>query len=230
MTTDSQVHDTATTMAETYGATTSRTNAPSAIAPEKKPKKFTCVDFKRWKQKTFFYLTTLCLQWFTFEEAPEEISVEDLIVRLRIKVDSKAIEIRSKENSSISRTNIVEYDHNNSKKWKKDGQKNNQPKKKFKEKCFNCGKIGHKSMDCRAPKKGKKKDQANMAEPKKEMNYMCVMLSECNLVGNPREWWMDSGATHHVCANKELFVAFALVQVEEKIYMANSTTAKVEGT
>ncbi|PHU23175.1 hypothetical protein BC332_08282 [Capsicum chinense] len=69
-----------------------------------------------------------------------------------------------------------------------------------------------------------------MAESKKEMDGLCVMLSECNLMRNPREWWMDFGATHHVYANKELFAAFALAQGKEKIYMANSATAKVEGT
>ncbi|KAF3623558.1 putative glucan endo-1,3-beta-glucosidase A-like [Capsicum annuum] len=90
--------------------------------------------------------------------------------------------------------------------------------------------IGHKSTDCCAPKKGKKKNQENLAESKKEMDDLCAMLSECNLVGNPCEWWMDSGATCYVCANKELFSTFAPAQVEEKIYMENSATAKVEGT
>ncbi|PHT59108.1 hypothetical protein CQW23_01471 [Capsicum baccatum] len=61
------------------------------------------------------------------------------------------------------------------------------------------------------------------------MDYLCAMLSECNLVGNHREWWMDSDATRHVCANKELFATFTLAQGEEKIYMANSATAKVGG-
>ncbi|PHT70958.1 hypothetical protein T459_26062 [Capsicum annuum] len=64
----------------------------------------------------------------------------------------------------------------------------------------------------------------------KECDDLCAMLSECNLVGNPREWWMDFGATRHVCANKELFSSFALAQVEEMIYLANSATAKVEVT
>ncbi|PHT38166.1 hypothetical protein CQW23_21739 [Capsicum baccatum] len=85
-------------------------------------------------------------------------------------------------------------------------------------------------MDCRAPKKGKEKDQANMVESNEECDDMCAMFSECNLVGNPCEWWMDSSATRHVCANKELFSSFAPAQVEEMIYIANSTTAKVEGT
>ncbi|PHT71978.1 hypothetical protein T459_22763 [Capsicum annuum] len=68
-------------------------------------------------------------------------------------------------------------------------------------------------MDCRAPKKGKKKDQANMIESNKECDDLCAMFSECNLAGNPRKWWMDSGATRHVCANKELFSSFAPAQV-----------------
>ncbi|PHT69878.1 hypothetical protein T459_24982 [Capsicum annuum] len=84
--------------------------------------------------------------------------------------------------------------------------------------------------DCRALMKGKKKDQENVAESKKEIDNLCSMISECNLVGNPRDWWMDFGATHHVCANKELFSTFAPDQGEEKIFMANSVTAKVEET
>ncbi|KAF3663650.1 hypothetical protein FXO37_11877 [Capsicum annuum] len=68
-----------------------------------------------------------------------------------------------------------------------------------------------------------------MSESKNEMDDLCAMLSECNLVGNPREWWMDSGSTRHICANKELFAAFALAQGEEKIYLANFATTKVEG-
>ncbi|PHU18266.1 hypothetical protein BC332_13961 [Capsicum chinense] len=132
--------------------------------------------------------------------------------------------------STISHTNATQAMAPTEKPEKFVGNENNQPKKKFKGKCFNCSKIGHKSMDCHAPKKGKKKDQANMAESKKEMNDLYAMLFECNLVGNPRKWWVDSGATRHVCANKELFSMFALDQVEEKIYMANSAIAKVEGT
>ncbi|PHT64877.1 hypothetical protein T459_29302 [Capsicum annuum] len=98
----------------------------------------------------------------------KEMSVEDLIVRLRIEEDNKATERRSKENSTINGAHIVEDDQNNSKKRKKAERRSHQPKKKFKEKCFNCGKIGHKSTDCRAPKKGKKKDQENMIESNKE--------------------------------------------------------------
>ncbi|PHU18030.1 hypothetical protein BC332_13725 [Capsicum chinense] len=37
-------------------------NSPPAMAPAEKPEKFAGIDFKRWQQKMFFYLTTLFLQ------------------------------------------------------------------------------------------------------------------------------------------------------------------------
>ena len=37
-------------------------------APAEKPGKFSGVNFKRWQQKMFFYLTTLSLQKFIKEE------------------------------------------------------------------------------------------------------------------------------------------------------------------
>ncbi|KAF3661646.1 putative glucan endo-1,3-beta-glucosidase A-like [Capsicum annuum] len=117
----------------------------------------------------------------------KEMTVEDLIVQLRIEEDNKAAERRSKGNSTINGAHIVEDNQNNSKKRKKAGQRSNQPKKKFKGKCFNCGKTDHKSTDCRALKKDKKKNQAKMIESNKECDDLCAMFSECNLVGNPRE-------------------------------------------
>ncbi|KAF3635117.1 putative glucan endo-1,3-beta-glucosidase A-like [Capsicum annuum] len=91
------------------------------------------------------------------------MSVEDLIVRLRIEEDNKDVARRLRGNSAMSGANIIEDDKNKSKKRKKAGNKSNQPRKKFKGKYFNCGKICHKSTNYHAPKKEKKKDQANRA-------------------------------------------------------------------
>ncbi|XP_070028726.1 uncharacterized protein [Nicotiana sylvestris] len=48
-------------------ASTSRT---PTLAPTEKPEKFSELDFKRWQQKMFFYLTTLSLQKFIKEDVP----------------------------------------------------------------------------------------------------------------------------------------------------------------
>ncbi|PHT98669.1 hypothetical protein BC332_32403 [Capsicum chinense] len=141
-----------------------------------KPRNFEGIDFKRWQQKMFFYLTTLCLQRFTVEEAPE------------------VPEGTPKKECFL----IVEA-------WK------------------------HSDFLCRNYiLSGLTDDLYNVYSRTKTAKELRGTL-ERNLVGNPREWWMDSCTTRHVCANKELFSTFAPVQVEEKIYMANSATAKVEG-
>ncbi|PHT68667.1 hypothetical protein T459_28154 [Capsicum annuum] len=282
MTTESQMMDATTSVGANNIATSSRTNALPTMAPAEKPRKFSGIDFKRWQQKMFFYLTTLCLQRFTSEDALEvpegtsdkdrfiiveawkhldflcrnyilsglqddlynvysgtktskelwgalerkyktedaeikkflvalflnfkmidsksvvsqhkrkEMTIEDLIVRLCIKEDNKDAERRSKGNSTMNGEHIVEDSQNNSKKRKKVKHGSDQPKKNFKGKYFDYGKIGHKSTDYRAMKKGKKKNQANMIESNQEYDDLCAMFTEYNLVGNPREWWMDS--------------------------------------
>ena len=42
----------------------------ASLAPSEKSAKFTRVDFKRWQQKMFFYLTTLSLQKFISANVP----------------------------------------------------------------------------------------------------------------------------------------------------------------
>ncbi|PHT32305.1 hypothetical protein CQW23_28642 [Capsicum baccatum] len=71
MTNESQIQDADTTMGATSIASTSRENALQPMAPAEKSEKFVGIGFKRWQQKMFFYLTTLCLQRFTREDALE---------------------------------------------------------------------------------------------------------------------------------------------------------------
>ncbi|PHU04486.1 hypothetical protein BC332_25308 [Capsicum chinense] len=68
------------TIGETSSASTSRANAPQPMAPAEKPIKFTGIDFKQWQQKMSFYLTTLCLQRLTSEDAPETKPVAPICI------------------------------------------------------------------------------------------------------------------------------------------------------
>ncbi|XP_070025711.1 uncharacterized protein [Nicotiana sylvestris] len=118
----------------------------------------------------------------------KEITFEDLIVRIQIEEDNKAAEKKSRGNSTIMGANIVEEASTSNKKRKKPSEPKNYPSnKKFKDNFHNYGKVGHKVMDCRTPKKDKKKSQANMVEKNDEIEDLCAMLSECSLVGNHKE-------------------------------------------
>ncbi|KAH9686503.1 hypothetical protein KPL70_014374 [Citrus sinensis] len=79
----------------------------------------------------------------------------------------------------------------------------------------------------------KKKREANVVENitqhVSDINLSAV-VSKVNLVGsNPREWWIDTGATRHVCSDKGLFNSFEAVSNGEKLFMGNCATSEIEG-
>ena len=145
------------------------------------------------------------------------MSLEDLIVRLRTEEDNRLSKKKVRKNLEVSKANVVEEGSKPNKKRKmtsKSKEGFNQGLKKFISKCFNCGKSGHRAKDCRAKKR--QKTQANMVEKISngvdDIN-LTAMISECNKVGNPKEWWIDTGATRHICANKSMFSSYTTVGV-----------------
>nr|GFC94077.1 uncharacterized protein [Tanacetum cinerariifolium] len=76
--------------------------------------------------------------------------------------------------------------------------------------------------------------QANMVNDDVDMITMvsdvCAMISEINLVGtNHGDWWIDTGATRHVCADKSMFHSFKTVDNGQKLYMGNFATTDIKG-
>ncbi|XP_073290593.1 uncharacterized protein [Primulina huaijiensis] len=163
----------------------------------------------------------------------KEMGLEDLIVRLRIEEDNKSTE--AKASKMAARVNIVESSFQGKKrKFEKQPQQGQQPpnKKKFKGTCYNCGKPNHMAKDCRKPKKGN--PQANVVQERSvpfdfsQLDLSAVIL-EANLVENSNEWWVDTGATRHICSNKGMFSTYT-PSTGRKLYMGNSATSEVVGT
>jgi len=80
--------------------------------------------------------------------------------------------------------------------------------------CFHCGNKGHYIKECRFKNFNKKGGffKVNMVEKDevKELvamvsNIQIRMITELNMTANvvkTSDWWLDSGATVHVCNNK----------------------------
>ncbi|KAL5833941.1 hypothetical protein ACOSQ3_017615 [Xanthoceras sorbifolium] len=125
----------------------------------------------------------------------KEMNLEELIVRLRIEEDNKRSEKKGSSQYE-AKTNVVElgknskFKSNKSGKGSKLGPKGGSFKKqKFQGKCFNCDKMGHKSSECRLPKK-KKNNEAKM------MNAMLISS------GVPQNMWGDAILSSNYLLNK----------------------------
>ena len=58
---------------------------------------------------------------------------------------------------------------------------------------------------------------------------LTIVIFDLNLVGfNPKEWWINIGATHHVCSDK-MFSTFEPTETGKKVYMGNFPTFEIKG-
>ena len=54
------------------------------------------------------------------------------------------------------------------------------------------------------------------------------MVSEVNLTINNKDWWVDTGATRHICYEKILFSEYQKLEHDEQLFIGNLAVSKVE--
>ena len=70
----------------------------------------------------------------------------------------------------------------------------------------------------------------NITKDVSDIESLTTMIFELNLVGsNPKELWIDTGATRHVCLDKKMFSTFNPIETGDKVFMGNSTTSEIKG-
>ncbi|KAL0336223.1 UNVERIFIED_CONTAM: hypothetical protein Sradi_4834200 [Sesamum radiatum] len=128
--------------------------------------------------------------------------------------------MKSRKLQIEAKANLMEQNGNTSIKRKRVDYKPKKGRAKMiKGNCYNCGKPNHMAKDCRLPKK----NQAHVSEVRSvpidlgELNLSAVVF-EANLVDNPREWWIDTGATRHICSDKEMFSTYTPIN-GRKLFM-----------
>ncbi|XP_073270454.1 uncharacterized protein [Primulina huaijiensis] len=137
----------------------------------------------------------------------KEMNVEELIVRLRIEEDNKSSE-RRLFSSTAAKANVVEHGQSSKKrtffssKRLNLGPKGGISKKKFSGKCTTVMVWVTRPLSVRSRR-----------ETERRM----------------WEWWIDTGATHHVCSDKEMFATLDESMNGEKLFMGNSVTSEIKG-
>ncbi|GJW12154.1 zinc finger, CCHC-type containing protein [Tanacetum coccineum] len=110
--------------------------------------------------------------------------------------------------------------------------------------CYKCGENGHIIRYCKNPKKknqnSNKKDESANAVEQVDTTEITAMVSEMNIgmiqelhmasVTTTDDWWYDSGATTHVCNNRDLFKTYKETKDGHEVMMGDNHTSKVIGS
>ena len=63
-----------------------------------------------------------------------------------------------------------------------------------------------------------------------EDDIIDVFVSQANMVTNSKIWVVDSGATRHICANKDAFTFYTSIGDDEKVvYLGDSHITQILG-
>lgn len=172
----------------------------------------------------------------------EDFSVERILRHIRIEEESRKRDAVSLPQHS--NVNYVESKTTRKGKRKASSQtEEKQDNKKMKRTCFHCHKKGHYIKDCRVFKRENQSKEnttpkANVVEEKDlvamvidSMKSMEIgMVTELNMATTEKscEWWLDSGATIHVCNDRLQFKGYEKVENRE-VLMGNNQAVKVHG-
>ncbi|KAB2635301.1 S2-RNase [Pyrus ussuriensis x Pyrus communis] len=163
----------------------------------------------------------------------KDISLEDLQKGIQIEEETRNRD-KNFANQDLSKNFKVKVDKG---KFKKINSNNNQ--KNANGVCYHCGKKCHYIRDCRHIKASEeyanKTNNANMVENSGIDNIVAMvsmmhigMVTELNMAVaiKSSDWWLDSGATIHMCNDKAPFMTYEALTNNQEVLMGNYNSAK----
>ncbi|KAK2372890.1 CBL-interacting serine/threonine-protein kinase [Trifolium repens] len=182
----------------------------------------------------------------------KEFSIESLITRLRIEEESRRQDKKEEEKiHAVSKkktgavlkptgkqfknqnrnasSNQNRFKNGNPSRTHNSAQQNPPPPKNDPGDfyCYNCWKPGHMAKKCRnktRPKPANLNAQVNVTEEAP----LAAMITEINMVGVTEGWWIDTGATRHVCYDRAMFKTYTIAD-NKRVQMGNAHTSEVAG-
>lgn len=162
----------------------------------------------------------LCSLPSAFENFVIAIESRDTLPKFE-DLKTKILEENLRRNNKTGADQKVENSDNNAFMIKH--RNDSKPKGKFKVRCYNCNKIGHKSFQC---KKDNKKPSESTSKEKRAFGAVANLCD--NTISQNNEWLIDSGATNHMTPNKNILDDIKESTIKE-INVANKQKLKVEG-
>ena len=149
------------------------------------------------------------------------LNLEGLQRQLRIEEEAR---LRDKQEENVEMTKSAHIVETNKRPRASNSSTFNKDKKKRTGACHFCNKKGHYIRECRLKKKQDQSNQTNAVE-----ENLVALITEVNLVSYDAGWWVDTGATRHICGDKNMFKKYEIVGDSIDLYMGNSSTLKVAG-
>ncbi|KAF5775122.1 putative RNA-directed DNA polymerase [Helianthus annuus] len=178
----------------------------------------------------------------------EDYSLDELLKHLRIEEETRNRDKRGKVGSSVNHvaggsgqkgkgasSRNKKFTAPKKKEFKKSQHTNNhQPKRSGK--CHVCGETGHYARECSQRKSGSTVGSTSAIDVEKVTNLVAnVGLGEVNMLSQYtrivacRGWFLDSGATVHVCGNRGSFLTYAPVPQGTVVVCADGHRVEVRG-
>ncbi|GKA57615.1 zinc finger, CCHC-type containing protein [Tanacetum coccineum] len=188
----------------------------------------------------------------TLKHLKEELTLIELGSHLRIEESLRAQGNDKPKGNNVAGplvVNMVEHNnpsrYNDNKGKRKHHDTRANPNKKPKVTCWKCGKPGHLKKDCKAGNvgnrangsstKGSEDSSSNPLKGQSMFNkshqiYYVTYVSEAFFVQDDDvAWWVDSGATVHVCKDRCWFKTYESLNDGSILHMGNESTALVHG-
>ena len=172
----------------------------------------------------------------------EDLTLVELGSHLRIEESLRVQDSNKPKSNNVagpSVVNMVEHNHstrNNDNKGKRKHHDNTRadPNKKAKPTCWKCGKSGHIKKDCKGVNVGNKANGSgtkgqNMFNESSQVYYVTYVSEAYFVQDDDVAWWIDSGATTHVCKDRCWFKTYESLDDGSILHMGNESTALVHG-
>jgi len=92
--------------------------------------------------------------------------------------------------------------------------------------CWQCNKPGHRKRDCTI---WKCKHGLNNQKAKAKDIFVVMIFDQINVVQSDNDWWVDSGASEHVCKDRSFFKTLVPAEDGKVVYMGTTSTVDVKG-